>query len=194
MNPRRLVLALLLLAGCTEEGPAAPPVTAPSPLPTVASAAPSVRPSATPGLPPRRDPRTPPNSEDVTGRYHLALEQQTTAGPTYECLPDQYFMTWEFDQRGAEVGGKLVYHLNAPRPEPVEYRQEFVRGTNINGNLVLEGEYLVTDATGKPLSDDFVPVKYELRFVEATGHLTGTRNNERFYLRPLLPGNEEKCL
>lgn len=188
---RRLALSTLLLAGCSDlEPPRTPPVS--SALPTAAaSPAPSVSPSATSA--PRRDPRTAPTRQDVTGRYHLALEQQTSTGPTYECAPDQFFMTWELDQRGDEVGGKLVYNREAQAPEKVEYRAEFVYGTNRDGNLLLEGEYQLTDETGKPLSEDFVPVRYELRFVQATGHLAGTRNGEPFYLRPILPGTEEKC-
>lgn len=193
MRIPRLALVAMLIAGCEAEP--APPVS-PSGAPAASPAAQalpsaSVRPSATPT--PRRDPKQAPTRQDVTGRYHQVTEQQTTAGPTYECYADQFFMTWELDQRGTDVGGKLVYHDVADKPASPEYRSEFVYGTNVNGNVVLEGEYQLTDPTGKPLSETFYPVKYDLRFVESTGHLVGRRNDQPFYLRPILPGTEEKC-
>lgn len=196
---RPLVLALVVLAGlagCSDTEPTPPvspqfTVSSPSAAASASSAAPTARPTASAA--PKRDPRTAPTRQDVTGRYHPVTEQQTTAGATYECTPDQFFMTWELDQKGGDVGGKLVYNRNAAHAADVEYRSEFVYGTNQNGLLVLEGEYQVTDESGKPLSEDFVRVRYELRYIESTGHLVGTRNGERFYLRPILPGTEEKC-
>jgi hypothetical protein len=165
MRPLVPVLALVLVAACTEE-PTSP--TTPGTTPNTGARPGIVSPSLAPGAP-LPSVTSPVAIDNLNGAWVFGSRNEPPAGPVAACSADQVMSINE--QGGTLAGAVAVCGGGCAKVETFS-------GSNNGGTVVLHGVFKGN------LGNDAVPVDYKLAFDPKTQHLVGLRSGVVFWAAP----------